>query len=143
MIIENSKLQSKTQRSAWLGVTLVLWFAYVYLWLPLISLVAWWFGYQTFKYHMITLNGIVGFRDLLLIYLVVIILLGGLLLCWAKLEQFRFKGKARRNGTIPVSNFALASYFKVAETTLTQMQAKKVVRINFNKKGEMSELLSH
>ena len=143
MIIENSKLQSKQQRTIWLGVTMILWLAYIYLWLPLISLAAWWFGYKTFKYHMITLNGIYGFKNIFFIYLMVILLLGAFLLCWAKLEHFRFKDKSRRVENKPVSNVALASYFKVNESTLDVMQTKKVVIVNFNHKGEMTELLEH
>lgn len=140
MIIENSKLQSKAQRSGWLIITMILWLVYVYLWLPLISLAAWWFGYTTFKYHMITLNGISGFKDLLITYALVITMLSGLLLCWAKLEHLRFKDKSRRNAILPVSNLALATYFKQAEATLTHMQTKKVVVVKYNQEGEITEL---
>lgn len=140
MIIENPKLQSKTQRSVWLIVTMILWLAYVYLWLPLISLAAWWFGYTSFKYHMITLNGIYGFKDLLITYALVITMLSGLLLCWAKLEHLRFKDKSRRNAILPVSNLALATYFNQTESTLLHMQTKKIVVVNYNQDGKITEL---
>ena len=140
MIIENSKLQSKTKRSVWLIVTMILWFAYVYLWLPLISLAAWWLGYSTFKYHMITLHGISGFKDLLITYALVITMLAGLLLCWAKLEHLRFKDKSRRNAIQPVSKLALATYFKQSEATLSLMQTKKVVVVKYNQEGKITEL---
>ena len=142
MIIENSKLQPKMLRSAWLAMTMLLWLVYAYLWLPLISLFAWWLGYKTFKYHMITLNGISGFENLLFVYLIIIMILGSFLLGWARLEKSRFKNKSRRSVAKAVNNHALASYFKVAEPTLATMQTKKVVMVNFNKQGEMAELYS-
>lgn len=140
MIIENAQLQSRTLKSVWLSVTLFLWFIYVYLWLPLISLVAWWLGYKTFVYHMIDLNGILGFKHLLLNYLLFIVMLCGFLIAWANLEQLRFKNKTRRRSAEPLNNQAVANYFKIDETTLTRMQSLKTVTVEFSQNGEMTGL---
>jgi biofilm PGA synthesis protein PgaD len=142
MIIENTQLQSTTVKSVWLSITLFLWFVYVYLWLPLISLVAWWLGYKTFVHHMIDLNGILGFKHLLINYLIFIVALCGFLIAWANLEQLRFKNKTRRRGAGPLEHHAVARYFNVDEAKLRQMQSFKTVTVEFNHQGEMTGLRS-
>lgn len=138
MIIENKQLQSKTVKSAWLSVTLLMWFVYAYLWLPLISLIAWWFGYQTFTFHMVTLDGITGVKTLLADYFLIGVLFCSALLVWARVEKFRFEKRARRSKVEPVKNQSVAQYFKLNEVMLTQMQTKKIVTVEFNKEGEMT-----
>lgn len=138
MIIENKQLQSKTVKSAWLSVTLLMWFIYAYLWLPLISLVAWWFGYQTFTFHMITLDGIAGVKTLLADYFLIGVLFCSALLVWARVEKFRFEKSARRSKVEPVKNQSVAQYFKLNEVMLTQMQTKNIITVEFNKEGEMT-----
>lgn len=140
MIIEDTQLQSKTVKSVWLSVTLFLWFIYMYLWLPLISLAAWWLGYTTFFHHMIELNGMTGFKHLLANYLICIVLLCGFLIAWANLEQLRFKNKTRRRKAEPLKNDAVAKHFKVDASTLTHMQTAKTVTVEFNAQGEMTGL---
>lgn len=140
MIIEDTQLQSKTVKSVWLSVTLFLWFIYGYLWLPLISLVAWWLGYKTFVHHMIELDGMTGFKHLLSNYLICIILLCGFLIAWANIEQLRFKNKGRRRNAEPLKNHAVAKHFKIDEATLTHMQTVKTVTVEFNPQGEMTGL---
>lgn len=143
MIVENSHLQSKTLKSAWLTVTLLMWFFYVYLWLPLISLVAWWFGYQTFTFHMITLDGITGVKTLLVNYLLFVVILCGALLIWARLEKYRFERKARRSNIEPIGNHSVAKFFELDEAMLTNMQTKKVITVEFDQKGGMTGFSSH
>ncbi|HSR02013.1 MAG TPA: poly-beta-1,6-N-acetyl-D-glucosamine biosynthesis protein PgaD [Methylophilaceae bacterium] len=138
MIIENSNLQSKTLKSVWLSVTLLMWFLYAYLWLPLISLVAWWFGYQSFTYHMITLNGLTAVETLVADYLLYVVTLCGGLLIWARLEKFRFGNKARRNNIEPINNQIIAKHFNLSEQVLNDMQTKKIITAEFNKEGEIT-----
>lgn len=142
MIIENSNLQSKTLKSIWLSVTLLMWFLYVYLWLPLISLVAWWFGYQTFTFHMITLDGLTAVETLVADYLFYVVTLCGGLLIWARIEKFRFVNKARRNNIEPIKNQLIAKHFKLSEQVLNDMQTKKIMTVVFNKEGEITHFQS-
>ena len=139
MIIENKQLQSKTLKSVWLSVTLLMWFVYAYLWLPLISLIAWWFGYQSFTFHMITLDGVSGVKALLSDYFLIMLIFCGALLVWARIEKLRFEKKIRRNEIEPIKNQSVAQHFKLDEKILTQMQTKKIVTIEFNKDGEMTK----
>jgi biofilm PGA synthesis protein PgaD len=142
MIIENPKLQSKTLRTVWLAVTMFMWLVYVYLWLPLISLLAWWFGYKTFKYHMVTLNGFLGLKSVFIGYFLVILGIGILLILWAKLEKFRFRHKKRRTGSRAVSHRAVAKHFNISEALLVSMQDEKIVTVEFNHHGEVADVVA-
>lgn len=144
MLIENPNAQYKLVSHAWSVITLMFWFLYIYLWLPLISLGAWWLGYSFFEQNMITIGGLVGFEKLIGLYLGVIIVLGSCLVLWAKLQQFRFQGKdkRKRNNVKNVSNQDLATYFNVPKTLIEQMQLSKIVTVHFGHEGNITKLKS-
>lgn len=140
-IIENNQLQKKPLRYMWMMITVAMWLFFVYLWLPLISLFAWWLGFDTFYYHMVTLNGFSGFTDLFSIYAGIIVLLSALLVAWALLENRRFKNRARRISLNLVTLEDTAQHFKVNINRLNQARAAKKIRVEFKANGEIERLI--
>lgn len=110
LIIERPDLQSWQQRFVSRTLTLVFWGVWVYLWLPVITLVGWLAGLQRFHFHMIVLEGYQGFLGLLAIYAVIILAMAGTLIGWAKYNHLRFRGVERRRARPSVSVEALARH---------------------------------
>ena len=140
-IIENNQLQKKPLRYMWMVVTVAMWLFFVYLWLPLISLFAWWLGFKTFYYQMVTLNGFSGFLDLFSIYAGIIVLLSTLLVAWALLENSRFKNRVRRISLNHVTLEDTAQHFKVNINRLNQARDAKKITVEFKASGEIERLI--
>ena len=140
-IIENYQLQKKPLRYMWTTVTIAMWLFFIYLWQPLISLFAWWLGFKTFNYHMVTLNGYNGFLNLFSIYAGIIVLLSTLLVAWALLENRRFKNSARRISLNYVTLEATAQHFKVNINRLNRARDAKKIIIEFKANGEIERLI--
>jgi len=80
-------------------LTTVLWFVYLYLWTPFISLVAWYLGYEFAYENVIRAGGIDDLLQLLVSFstfvgTIVVIVAG-----WSLLQYMRFHGKDRRSTT--------------------------------------------
>ena len=97
LIINRPDWLSKGQQVTAVGATLFFWFALFYLWQPAISLVAWAFNVKLFYSHMVVLGGYETFLSVWMNYALVIAIMGGSLLLWARINQWRFRGRERRN----------------------------------------------
>jgi biofilm PGA synthesis protein PgaD len=113
LIIETPQLQNLRQRYGFAMLTLIFWVIWLYMWLPLISLVAWVFGMELFYYHMIELGGYVGFLQLLGWYAVIILLIATVFGAWMLVNIFRFRGKEKRGHIEHVNDEQVAAYFGV------------------------------
>lgn len=96
LIIDRPDLQSWRQRAVFGSLTMLFWMFWLLLWLPLVTLLGWlFFGWQA-NLQMVELGGLGGLRDLALGYALVILVMGGSLLLWAKYNHLRFRGVDRR-----------------------------------------------
>jgi biofilm PGA synthesis protein PgaD len=112
MIIEKPELQTSVQRYGWSTVTFAFWMLYVYLWIPLLTLIAWWIGVKLFNYHMIELNGYKGLIDQLGLYSVIVVMLSITLIGWAEIDRMRFKNQIRRVDHLPLTDSQIAMKYK-------------------------------
>jgi biofilm PGA synthesis protein PgaD len=140
LIIEKPELQSNIHRYGWGSVTFIFWMIYIYLWLPLITLVAWWFGAKLFNLHMIQLEGYVGLLNNLGLYSVIIFVISLILIGWAELDRMRFKDKLRRLGNNTVSVAEIAQKYNMQEHELTQLRQKKSMLVHFSDDGFISNI---
>jgi biofilm PGA synthesis protein PgaD len=140
LIIDKPELQSNIHRYGWGSVTFVFWMIYIYLWLPLITLVAWWFGAKLFHLHMIQLDGYKGLLGNLGLYAVIIVVISMILIGWAELDRMRFKDKLRRlvNNTVTVGE--IAQKYNMHEDDLTQLRQKKSMLVLFSEDGFISNI---
>jgi poly-beta-1,6-N-acetyl-D-glucosamine biosynthesis protein PgaD len=143
LIIESPELQTNVQRYGWSSVTLFFWMLYVYLWLPFITLIAWWFGLKIFHRQIIELHGYEGVIDKLGLYSIIIIILSIVLIGWARIENYRFKDSVRRVGRNNVSVGEVAKTFNLQESQLTQLMQKKSVIVYFSEKGQLSGIAEY
>ena len=96
LIIDRPDLQSWRQRAVFGSLTMLFWMFWLLLWLPLITLLGWLFFGLQINLQMVELGGFSGFQELLLDYSIVILVMGGSLILWAKYNHWRFRGVDRR-----------------------------------------------
>lgn len=118
-----------------LGVTLLFWGALLYLWQPLLSLLAWGLNIHLFYNHMIVMGGYQAFLNLLLFYSIVIGTLGGGLILWARINQWRFRGKNRRRGAFFTDEAQLCQEFAVDRAELANLRSARKLTIKLTPEG--------
>lgn len=141
LIIDRPDLQNFYARSGWGALTFIFWAIYIYLWMPLITLFAWWIGIKLFHTHFIELHGGAGLLDKLGLYGLVILLLSTALIMWAYIEQLRFKGKRRRQVGNAVTIEQVAHKYQINEQKLARIRHKKVLEVHFSNQGEISKIV--
>jgi biofilm PGA synthesis protein PgaD len=120
-----------------LGVTLLFWGALLYLWQPLLSILAWGLNIHLFYNHMIVMGGYQAFLNLLLFYSIVIAILGGGLIVWARINQWRFRGKNRRRGEFFTDHNQMCQEFAVDPADLDRLRASRKLNIKLTPEGRL------
>lgn len=110
LIISLPERQSVAQRSLYASLTAVAWFGWVFLWLPLITAVAWLFGVDLAYSRVVLENTAHGAEDLLFL-LRAGAGCAGAFLCWSAYNRWRFRGQQRRRSVVAVPPEAIAHYF--------------------------------
>jgi biofilm PGA synthesis protein PgaD len=116
-------------------VTAVMWAAYAYLWLPLVSLAAWGLGLEVAYDVMIRAGGIESLRRALFWYLVVLADVALTVAVWSLVNKWRFAGRNRRTGHEPIGDEALAHYFGVAPELLTKLRENQRIELDIDASG--------
>jgi biofilm PGA synthesis protein PgaD len=116
LIINRPDWVTRGQQVTAVGTTLFFWFALLYLWQPLISLIAWAFNVKLFYSHMVVLGGYETFLDVWKAYALVIVLMGGSLIVWARINQWRFRGAERRTAIPRTDDGDVAETFQMTVT---------------------------
>lgn len=140
LIIERPDLQSSNQRAVFGVLTALFWLLWVVLWLPLVTVLGWvFFGYQ-FRFHMIDLEGYGGFVGTLTVYALVIGLMGGGLLLWAKYNHLRFRGVDRRKGFAPPTPADLAAIHGRTAAEVALWQTQNIVTVHHDDAGRIERV---
>lgn len=137
LIIERPDLQDWQQKAVFGVLTAVFWVIWVFLWLPLITLLGWlFFGYQ-FQVAMIDLEGYKRFLSVLVIYAIVIAAMGGSLMLWAKYNHLRFRGMDRRKDGVAPSTADLAMLQSISENEIEEWQSSSTVTVHHDDAGRI------
>lgn len=116
-------------------ITAVLWAVYLYLWVPLVSLLAWAMGFE-FAYDVMVRAG--GARDLLPIlleYLVVVSIIFSAFTIWSVSNRLRYRDLNRRARRAPVRDEALSDYFQIPVSQIAAMRSRQVIHISIDEDG--------
>jgi biofilm PGA synthesis protein PgaD len=140
IIIERPELQSPLQRATTRGLTLVFWVIWIYLWLPVISLVAWLAGIELFREYMIDNDGYKILFDDINWYVIIIVLIGVIFIGWARYNLLRFRDKESRKNPVIVDLAAHAQHFKIDPQQLKQWQTAKHLVIHHDKHGDITRV---
>ena len=132
LIINKKDSLRAHHKVTYFSVTFIFWVFILYLWQPLISLIAWYFGFQLFYEHMIELGGYQAFIDSLKLDFQIIAAICITLIVWGKVNQCRFRGKCRRTGGRKVRQDEVAEYFKVEPSSLHEMMKLKNITLQIS-----------
>jgi len=140
LIIESPGLLRTRQRVAEVGVTLAFWAVLLYLWQPLASLLAWLIQggvtYQHFTQGAQTEETLRVIR----IYFSSLFVLVVLYISWAKLNQYRFRGKEQRSVRPPVDVNAVAEYYNVDVATLPRWRRIRQMVVDLDSDGKLTDV---
>ena len=106
-IIDRPERQGRGRRTLFTVLTGTAWLVYFYLWLPLITLVAWVLGVHT-AYGRLYLQQNAVDPFLLLALPVIALVCAVLLLVWAEYNRARFQGEDRRKAVASIDDDAVA-----------------------------------
>lgn len=140
LVIERPDLQSPLQRTTTGGLTFIFWLFWIYLWLPLISLAAWWVGISLFRDNLIENSGYQLLFTQLSWYVFVISLIAFLLIGWARYNLLRFRDKERRKKPMPVDLITHARDFKVDAARLVSWQNARHLVIHHDEHGVITHV---
>ena len=95
-IIERPELQLPAMRAFFSVLTIALWTSFVYLLLPVATLLAWYVGYTAVYEEMVMRRGWEALVDLIGSYSIVVLVMGLIQVGWASINWARFRGKRDR-----------------------------------------------
>jgi len=121
-------------------LTTALWFFYLYMWTPFISLVAWYLGYEFAYENVIKAGGIEDLLQLLAAFgmfvgVVMVIVIG-----WSMSQYWRFHGKDRRAETPGPDPGAEMALWNIDEAQFTEIRSAKILTLNIDE-NEMLTLV--
>jgi biofilm PGA synthesis protein PgaD len=135
IFIDAPDLLTTRERARDTLMTAGMWGAYIYLWVPLISLFAWLLGFE-FGYDVMVRAG--GARDLvraLAIFALVIAVILGIVVTWSYSNRVRYRGRNRRHAVLGVRDLSVAEYFRVDAPTLDRLRAARRIELGFDDDG--------
>lgn len=140
LIINAGHKASLVQRVTSFVLTLVWWALWIYLCLPALAFVSVAVsGEQLLPYHVDTSNR-QHYLDLLLNYALVIVLFGGALVLWSRINLWRFAGVERRKPVPSVSLTDLAADVGISVEELARARESQVMVVYHGKEGGIAEI---
>lgn len=140
LILEMPDQQTPGQQLASGAVTGFFWLVWLYLWLPVVTLLAWVFGLYRFHQHMNVLGGWQHLmRDINFYGLICGGLASGLFL-WAMYNRLRFRGRKRRSHRRRIPVEEIASFERIDATSLARWQHCQRLVIRHTQTGEIEEV---
>lgn len=122
-------------KTAGYGLHILGWMVWVGLFLPLLTLLLWWFQGVTILDQLIfniqPRNSIISISHLVLM----IVILSGVFMLWICYDWIRFIGGKRSQPTSVVSVDELSKSFIIPVQTLTDMQQQKMQTLHFDDEG--------
>jgi len=136
-IIDRPDLQSMTQKYGFGSLTLLLWVAYLYLWIPLVSVMAWVIGVHLFHHHVIERGGLRQLALDLRQYGVVVCVMVAVYLAWAVSNYLRFRHTRRLGNAPEVTRAMLAGHFNVEEAEVERLQSLRICEMSHDEQGNV------
>ena len=120
--------------------TTVFWGLFLYLWVPLITLIAWAVGIYHAYSEAEYAQELLDLRHLFFIYSMVVLLLCGSLLLWALKEYLRFRDSTRRRVPVPVETTELADYAELDAEQIVRWQGIRRMVAHHDDHGHLREM---
>ena len=142
-IIERPDLQSLRQRTLYGFITLAFWAFWVYLWVPLLALLAWALGIQQAYKYMVTLGGYHQLLGVLEVYALVIVALGGVLMIWAAYNILRFRGTDKRAARPQVTEADIGRDLNQDHLLVARWHSARRLLVSHDQAGHLTDAIGH
>jgi biofilm PGA synthesis protein PgaD len=129
--INAPELLSGRERARDLVITAIMWSVYLYLWMPLVSLFAWLFGFELAYDVMIRDGGVQHLGGVLLIYASIVVAIFATVSLWSIANLLRYGKLNRRSRAKPTSIEEMSEYFDVDTDVIEQLRLTPSVAIEF------------
>jgi biofilm PGA synthesis protein PgaD len=133
--IDAPEALTRRQRTVGALITAVMWAAYAYLWLPLVSLFAWGLGFELAYDAVVRAGGAGALRAALSWYGFVLANVVVMVAIWSLFNRWRFAGKNRRTAHPSVTDGALAECFGIAADDLERLRVARHVELDVDARG--------
>jgi biofilm PGA synthesis protein PgaD len=141
VIFDRPDLQARRHRWAYSALTLLAWGIWMYLWLPVVTLLAWYLGIRTFIREMVIPDPRT-MGTLALAYLVVVLIMGAILVVWSQYNLRRFRGQDRRRASLPVSDEETVRWFQISPEILERFRSTGSLTVEHDGEGRIVEAAS-
>jgi len=120
-------------------VTTLLWALYGYLWLPLVSFIVWYLGFD-FAYELVIRAG--GPEELVVLLLwfsIVCLVILLIVVSWSGFQYTKFTGKGERRNRAPVLDSQdERDYWGIDEKTYRELKAGKTLTVSLDDDGGLT-----
>jgi biofilm PGA synthesis protein PgaD len=142
--IQMRQFLSARQRAREALITTALWVLYGYLWLPLISLVAWYLGVD-FGYETVIKAGGPDELILLLLWFSIVCLVSLLVVVsWSGFQYSQFKGKGERRTRETLLDLeAEREFWQIDEALQEQLKSGKVMKVSLDDDAKITGVLTN
>ncbi len=131
--IQFKQMLSGRQRTREAILTTILWMLYGYLWLPLISFVAWYFGIDFAYERVVKAGGPDQLILLLLWFFIIFLVILLIVVTWSGLQYSLYKGDGERRNRGTVFDLAAErEVWQIDAALQQQLKANKVQTIELN-----------
>lgn len=137
-IIRRPDLLDTTKKGILAVVATIGWILWIYLLLPLGSVLAWWFGYQ--RLDLFILVDPVRTIQTLQIYSIIIAIGGLLFIFWATYNWLRFRRVDRRGAPPMADATAISKAFHIEPSDVERAQAGKILAFDFDDHGQIIQV---
>ena len=138
VIINARNVVSRRIRNRDRLLTTVMWVLYAYLWLPLISLGAWYLGIQ-FAYDLvIRAGGTEPLVSLLLNFLLILLITALVVVFWSWMQRVRFANHERRISSPALMLAEEQAFWAITEAEHSQIRSGKRLVIDLDETGRLS-----
>jgi biofilm PGA synthesis protein PgaD len=139
-IIHHPERQGRRRRTVFTVLTATAWALYFYLWLPLITLLAWVLGVRS-SYGELYLKQHAVDPFLLLALPVIALVCAIVLLAWAEYNRARFGGEERRKAVDPVDADAVALALGADAATAASLRGGRSMTLALDEHARPSSAL--
>lgn len=134
LIISLPDQQGRLQRSVYAALTALAWFAWVHLWLPLITLAAWAAGIDLVYQKTVLADAAHGVDDLLFLIRAGTIC-AVTFLAWASYNRWRYGGAERRGRVESASQESIAAYFGASDIVSDRLRRMRRTVLHVDANG--------
>ena len=121
------------QRAREAVITTALWFLYGYLWLPLVSFAAWYFGIDFAYERVIRAGGPDQLILLLLWFAIIFLIILLIVVTWSGVQYSRFTGDGERRNRAPLLDPAEErEMWQIDESVQQQIKAGQILTVSMD-----------